>query len=692
MFKPSFTVVTCVLVVFAILAFIRYAFVRFIPPVYTNSLATSHEKFLVNAAHEEISWHVFSEGVFDEARLANKPVLLVIGTSSTKFGHEFDVRAFEEPDTARYVNQNFFCIRIDGYEHPEWLNAVLPLSRLGTKIVPAFQVWILDSNAQVISYIGKTYENGQLESRGIYKGLVDARRKFDVVTKKTGEANQVIDLQSADLNYLTTHPGVAWPSLSAYAEVLGTRSSPRFGGFPRGDTQELFPNAWRFLTLTGYNKLWHASLDPLLLSKLVDVQDGGFFRLGLTPDISHIEFDKGTRANAEMMLALSLQSQIEGDEFAKTLAVRTFDWLRLSAQINGLMGACQEDDENPQGRSPRFSFSNYRLREILQPADRDWASQNLGLNPMTNSQMVPFLKSKSVLTKDKVTLTRVLALMRASTNTDVVFNDKGYLDINGHSLARMLEVARLWNDSERLESIRPLVAKLSAFHDAKDLIHWAKDEESLLGYLGDYLALSDAKLQEYLATGQVAALEVGLRYLNMARAKFQGARPGELNLNSTVDQMGGVAEFCVPEIADNLAESCSAQAIRLELAYSRLTADTQMGEELLRSARQTTAIFADVASRAGPDTGGYFCAAAEILDNEYAISVGPNAQNLASDLYRRIPTRFCAPAVGRFRKDLQARKPGIYLLGKTVRGPYTVDEAAKRLPLLLVSNESLGEP
>lgn len=688
MFKPSFSVVTFVLIVFALLAFMHHWFVGLVPPVNSNALAVSHQKFLATAGHEAIAWHSLEKNTFKKARTSEKPILLVIGTSSSRLGQEFDSKAFDDVDTAQYVNLNFFCIRIDGYEHPEWLNAILPLSRLRMGLVAGYQAWTLDADGHVLSFIGRSYRNEQIDTYALYKNLVAARRQFDLLKVRPSEQSSSHDMQAADLRYVADHPATSWPSLQAYAETLGSRYDRRFGGFPDADFQRLFPNAWRFLAIYGNKKVLSDSLSPLLTSKLLDVQEGGFFRVGLTRNVSQIEFDKGTRQNAEMMLTLALQGQLESDPFYVELAKRTFDWLLVSASRNVVLAACQDDDSNPQGRSPRLSFPTWRMHEVFSSADRDWVSNHLGLVPMNNIQMVPYLKSRNDLLDDPETFNRIVGLMRAASTTQVAFNDAGYVDVNGHSVARMLEVARLWGDQGRMDSLKPLLTRLATFGDKNDLIHWAKDESSLLGYLGDYLALADTFLQQYLATGDVALIGEGLHYLNLARKFFQGSRPGILNLSRDADQMGGFQSLCVPELEDNLCESCTAQAIRLEMAYGRLTSDTDGGQDLLRSARQSTAIFADLALMGGPDTGGYFCAAAEVLDDRYAAVVGPNAPALADALVRKVPTRFVVPLAGPYRKDLQSRGPGIYIIGSDVQGPYTVEEAAEKLPATFESRDT----
>ncbi len=107
------------------------------------------------------------------------------------------------------------------------------------------------------------------------------------------------------------------------------------------------------------------------------------------------------------------------------------------------------------------------------------------------------------------------------------------------------------------------------------------------------------------------------------------------------------------------------------------------GQTLLQEARQATSEFTEIAGSGGPLAAGFYCAAAEVVDDVYAVAVGPKAAELADNLYRRVPTRFVAPGMGNFRRDLQAKKPGLYVIGKSVTGPLTVEEAMRLLPSTL---------
>ena len=688
MFKPSYIVVSCVLVVLAILAFARQLLVGLIPPAASNKLEGSHQAFLAAAGHFPINWHTVEDCGMKSAKLSEKPILLVVGIFGNRISRDMDRAMFEDPDTAQFVSQNFYCVRVDGYEHPEWLNSILPITRMKMKLFPGYQAWVLDSSGHVLSFIGHWQDSPTIDNQEIFNELVQSRRRFDEL-KQGGTGIQTgVDQQRVDLDLLGSQSGSAVPSFTAYTASLSRQGDLQNGGFPRDKIQSLFPNTWRFLSLTGNTKLLKTTMDPVLFSPLLDLQDGGFFRLSNTVDFSHIEFAKPSRTNAEMMLMLAIEGRIEGDQFYEEIATSTFDWLYNETLHNPMIPACQEDDENAQGRSPRLSFPQWKLRDYLNDQDQAWAADQLNLDPRTNNQMVPFIRSKTILLDPEKRYERILEQLKTSSHLRPRFSDPGYLDVNGHTLARMLEVARMWGAPERILRLEPSIEKLARFKSGQDFIHRIDNVNGPTGYLGDYLAYSDVMLQMYLATGRMDCFQEGLRVLNRTLQVFKGDRMGQLNLSSSSVRMGGMDTLSVPEIADDLGESCTAQEIRLLLAYGRLLGDTAAGKELLQLAQEATYLFADIAAVGGPDASGYFCAASEVADDQYAIAVGPRALDLASILYHRIPTRFIAPAVGGIRRDLQGRNSGIYLVGKTVEGPFSIEEAAQRLPTSLVGRRN----
>jgi len=682
--KPSYIVVSCVLLVLGLLATARQLLYPYLPPATTNRLEGSSQRFLSAAGHYQVNWHILEEDALKLGKSSGKPILLVVGLYGSRVTQDMDTAMFADTDTARFVSENYYCIRIDGYEHPEWLNAVLPISRLSMQLYPGFQVWVLDSSGHVQSYIGRWSGSSSIENQQLFRELVEARHRYDEMKAQGTGIKLGLDKQQVDLDLLGSQSGSANPHFPEYAAQLSTLIDSVHGGFPTGDIHRLYPNVWRYFSMTGNSRLWKRSLEPLLLSPIMDIKEGGFFRLSNSRDFTKVEFAKPSRLNAEMMKVLAIQGQIDGDSFYNEIASETFDFLFAESENNKMIPACQEDEESPQARSPRRSYPSWMLRDKLSAADRDWAVKNLKLDPRINPQMVPYITSRLVLLDPNNKYQEVLEALKPDKKLKPIYSDTGYMDVNGHTVARMLEVARMWGDSDRLLALQTCLNNLEMFRSGTTITHRTEDIQHQTGYLGDYLGYADAKLQEYLATGNLVGFQQGLSVLNAAIERFKGDRMGQFNLSASPSDMGGFDMFCMPEISDDLGESCTAQMIRLMLAYGRLLGDTVSGRNLIQLAKESTYLFSDIANAGGPDTAGFFCAAAEVMDDRYAVAVGPRAKDLSALLYRRIPTRFIAPALGGLRPDIQKRGPGIYLIGKSVEGPFSVEEAAQRLPTTLV--------
>ena len=101
-----------------------------LPPAATNQLTFSNEDFLRRAAHQAIDWQELTPKALETARTQRKAILLVIGVVSSGLGQILDDTSFQDDDVARYLNRHFVPIRIDGLQHPEWINAYFPVGRL----------------------------------------------------------------------------------------------------------------------------------------------------------------------------------------------------------------------------------------------------------------------------------------------------------------------------------------------------------------------------------------------------------------------------------------------------------------------------------------------------------------------------------------------------------------------------------
>jgi uncharacterized protein YyaL (SSP411 family) len=674
--RTIYPIATGVLTVLVLIAFIAALLRPFVPNPQSPRLAGRVDEFVLAGRGQPVLWRPLEPGAFALARRGGLPILLFVGVTASSLAAELDQNVFTDPDVARYVNMNFHCLRVDGLQHPQWVNAFSPISRLREEFVPGAQIWVLDPGGDVIGFIGRTAADEVFTADVMLRRLIDIRKIYDRYA--SGEMTPRLDLvQRSDLARLSSLEKVEEPNLDLYERALQSVADAERGGFPRRGMQELRPLAYVFLARRGRIDQLREALDPMLVSPMGDVVDGSFFRLARSADFRQVSFSKSSAENADMLLALAIALRHTDDPLYAWWVDRLFDYLLRGAVDGERLAAFQVEKGATLARSPRNSFSAAKLREALTPAQRSWARQNLGLDVMGNPQMTPYLVSGAVVLDP--TLPEVLASLRQSISEPRNLSGTGYFEVEAYVAARLVEAARIVGDAQRLNSALSRVAGLEAFRTGTTFARRLPRSEYAPPYLGDALSYADAKLQEYLATGEHTALSLGLSALVEAERSFRGDRLGEYVLAPPPSPWPYTN---VPELVDNLRESCTARMLRLAWMYGELLSDSDEGRSLSRVASDVARHFASVAQDGGVEVAGFYHAAAMRAQVRKVLSVGPDAVQDAAWMASQVPSVFVAPAVGPIRRDLQERGPGLYVTTSDhLLGPLSREEAVEALQL-----------
>jgi len=88
-------------------------------PENTNRLAKEKSPYLLQHAHNPVDWYPWGEEAFAKARAENKPIFLSIGYSTCHWCHVMAHESFENPATAKIMNDNYVCIKVDREERPD---------------------------------------------------------------------------------------------------------------------------------------------------------------------------------------------------------------------------------------------------------------------------------------------------------------------------------------------------------------------------------------------------------------------------------------------------------------------------------------------------------------------------------------------------------------------------------------------
>lgn len=84
-----------------------------------NALLSETSPYLLQHANNPVNWYAWNDAAFEMAKTENKLVLISIGYSSCHWCHVMEHECFEDQATARIMNENFICIKVDREERPD---------------------------------------------------------------------------------------------------------------------------------------------------------------------------------------------------------------------------------------------------------------------------------------------------------------------------------------------------------------------------------------------------------------------------------------------------------------------------------------------------------------------------------------------------------------------------------------------
>ena len=146
-------------------------------PLFTNRLALESSPYLLQHAHNPVSWWPWGEEAFAEARASRRPVFLSIGYSTCHWCHVMEEESFEDLEVARFLNERYVCIKVDREERPDvdavYMAAVQALTGGGGWPMSVFL------NAEREPFFGGTYFPARDGDRGAPRGFLTLLRQID---------------------------------------------------------------------------------------------------------------------------------------------------------------------------------------------------------------------------------------------------------------------------------------------------------------------------------------------------------------------------------------------------------------------------------------------------------------------------------------------------------------------------------
>jgi uncharacterized protein YyaL (SSP411 family) len=460
-----------------------------------NRLAAETSPYLLQHAANPVDWYPWGDEALARARDEDRPILLSIGYAACHWCHVMERESFEDPLTARVMNDNFVSVKVDREERPDldavYMDAVVALSGSGGWPMTVF----LTPDGE--PFFGGTYfppepRHGLPSFKQVLLGVSEAWR------------DQRDDVEQSGRN-LTDHIRLSArlePSAEPLTEDLLQEAEQgiartfdqRYGGFGRAPK---FPPApvLEFLLRRGEREMTRKTLDGMALGGMHDLVGGGFHRYSvderwLVPHFEKMLYDNALLASVYLHAAKSFD-----DRRYREIAERTIDYVlrELALEGGGFASAQDADTDGVEGLTFTWAPGEGAPDELLQP----------------------FEGGRSVLRGELDERTRVRLLELREQRPKPARDDKAIASWNGLMLATLAQAGRL---EPALALAEFLLGPLSL--DGRLSRTWRDGVAKGTGYLEDYADVAYGLHELHAATGDPRWLRESRRLAMLAIELF----------------------------------------------------------------------------------------------------------------------------------------------------------------------------
>ena len=491
-----------------------------------NRLSHETSPYLRQHAHNPVDWYPWGAPALEKARAEHKPILLSVGYSACHWCHVMAHESFEDPDTARVMNELFVNIKVDREERPDIDRIYQVAQHMLTQRSGGWPLTMFLTHDDQQPFFGGTYfpreaRFGLPSFRDILQRVSEYYREHesDLRAQNTALMSAFADLNpppsSADIQ-LTDTP------LKASRALLAKQFDPRnggFGGAPR------FPHP---KTLESLLRDWHASafaLEPdlhalymttLTLHRMAegginDQLGGGFARYSVDEYWMIPHFEKMLYDNGALLAVYADAAAATGDKFYAGIAARTAEWAMREMQSpeGGYYSSYDADSEGHEGKF--YVWDKEEVRKALTQEQYSAFAPRFGLDRAPNFEdqcwhlhgfqsVADVAKSLGRPEEEVETLldcARVKLLALRETRVWPGRDDKILTSWNALMIRGMAVAARTLGREDLAASATKALdfIRRTLWRDGRLLATYKDGRAHLNAYLDDYVYLADAVLE-----------------------------------------------------------------------------------------------------------------------------------------------------------------------------------------------------
>jgi len=551
-----------------------------------NHLVNETSPYLLQHTENPVDWYPWGEEALQRAKVEDKPIFLSIGYSACHWCHVMAHESFQDERVAAILNEHFVSVKVDREERPDldriYMSAVQALAGRGGWPMSVF----LTPDGQPFyggTYFPPTPRYGMPAFVDVLLAVADAwQNRRQELLDGSRQLVASIERQTMVLGGVKRET-VKRETLAAVFGNLRRGFNQEHGGWG-GAPKFPQPMALEFLLryhhTTGDSEALQMvthTLGAMARGGMYDQLGGGFHRYSVDDHWTTPHFEKMLYDNAQLARVYLHAWQVVGDQFYRTIAEETLDYVvrEMTDHAAGFYATQDADSEGEEGKF--FVWTPDQIRDALgDEADEFMAAYGVtrhgnfeGKNIL---EFVGDMDRRPALAESRRRLFEVRE-QRVHPGRD----DKVLTAWNGLMLVAFAEAGRaLDRDDYRLVAERSadFLSRELRQENGRLLRTWKAGKAKLNGYLEDYAYLIEGLLELYQTTFEprwfVAAQELAETMI----AHFQAPDGGFYDTSDDHETL-----ITRPrDLQDNATPSGNAMAVTALLKLAGFTNDWRYGD------------------------------------------------------------------------------------------------------------------
>ncbi|MGI8576435.1 MAG: thioredoxin domain-containing protein [Nocardioidaceae bacterium] len=609
-----------------------------------NRLASATSPYLLQHAENPVDWWEWGPEAFAEARRRDTPVLLSVGYAACHWCHVMAHESFEDPDTARYLNERFVSIKVDREERPD-IDAIYMQA---TQAMTGQGGWPMTC---VLTHAGEPFFAGTYFPPEPRQGMPGFRQLLEAISTAWLERRKDIDKVGRDIVAQLQQPGrlpagraedVTEAAVTALIRSFDQRYAG-FGGAPKFPPSMVCEFLLRHAARTGDdNALTMASrtLEAMARGGMYDQLGGGFARYSVDErwDVPH--FEKMLYDNALLLRVYVHWWRQTGSALAERVARETAVFLirELGTDQGGLASALDADSDGAEGTF--YVWSRADLVDALGEDEGRYAADVFSVSDAGN-----FEHGTSTLRLDadpvdparhRDVVRRLLAARERRVRP--ARDDKVVAAWNGLAISALAEAGLILDEPRCLDAAHAAARLLVDVHLAEGRLRRVSRDGVAgepAGVLDDYACVADGFLTLFGASGEQQWFDHAERLIRQILERFPDGSGGFFDTSDDAEPLVTRPQ----EPGDNASPSGQGMTATVLASMFGLTGD----DAYLRAGQTLIDTLAGLAEAAPRFAGQTLSAAEALADGPRQIAIAGDPADPARDELLRAAFRLPHP-------------------------------------------------